>query len=490
MEKGEKEKTGILIIGLGHHARRVYLPTLHAATKAYNLKLFGVDLLDSREVVEEFCIAKNINIGRYYLKKFNSFHEVPLEVENLLNKLVSNNNIKAVIISTDPLNHKAYAKWALSKRLHILMDKPITTRRNLHKSLVEAEGIVEDYHELVDLYREVSKKDNIVFLINTQRRYEPGFEFVFERLKETSLKFNIPITSIQAMHADGVWIFPNEIVNQEVHPYNKGYGKVSHSGFHILDIAWQFYLAGQLNSKFPDKVEVLTSFLKPLGLYEQFNKEDYVKLFGGDYITKKDLATDLLLQSYRECGENDAFSIIRLLKNNNNICNISINLLHNSFSRRSWLNSHTDLYKGNGRVKHQFYSIQQGPFQCINIHNYQSTDNHDINDTNEFELGGKNHFEIHVFKNASMFNKNTEALEVIHSKDLEKITSKTKLQNERVKEEIVLSFLEKVNSGSNGDLKSSINSYDVPVKLMSSIYKSNILYQKGKNPLVSFNLQK
>lgn len=72
----------------------------------------------------------------------------------------------------------------------------------------------------------------------------------------------------------------------------------------------------------------------------------------------------------------DLSTIVTLKKDNVAIGNITINLLHNGFARRTWLNPGDDLYKGNGRVKHEHYSIQQDSFQNIQIHSYQSKDKH------------------------------------------------------------------------------------------------------------------
>ena len=84
-----------------------------------------------------------------------------------------------------------------------------------------------------------------------------------------------------------------------------------------------------------------------------------------------------LLKIYKEKNEAevDANSIISLSYNGIPVTNITLNLIHNGFSRRSWLNSNMkDLYKGNGRVRHEYHNIEQGCLQNIQIHSYQSKD--------------------------------------------------------------------------------------------------------------------
>lgn len=156
----------------------------------------------------------------------------------------------------------------------------------------------------------------------------------------------------------------NEVLTQESHRHFDGYGKVAHSGYHIFDMVWQLYEAGLVDKKRPDHLEIFSSSLSPAGLSIDLNEKDYQKYFGHTYES-----TGYSEKEYRNTvknyGEMDSFSTIRLLKNTENICNISINLLHSSFSRRSWAMPNMDRYKGNGRVKHQQFTIQQGPFNVF-----------------------------------------------------------------------------------------------------------------------------
>jgi hypothetical protein len=484
-------KLNIMIVGLGNHARRIYIPALHKLKNRFGISIFGIDLYPNKEFVGSYLAEKGIEIETVFLKPFKVKEKLPKNVSNFLDNIVKENNISAIIISTDPIAHKMYARWALTKGLHILMDKPISTRSGVVSSLTQANKIEKDYLELRNQYLKLQKTKDTFFLINTQRRYEIGFKKVFSLIREVSNKFNVPVTSIQAMHSDGVWIFPDEIVEQKCHPYNEGYGKCSHSGFHLFDIIWQFYKAGQVKGKKIDTAEVFTSFVTPDGTQRQINQSDYEKYFGDDYhkrFRRPDKDFDLIYQGY---GENDAFSIIKLLNQGHNVCNISINLLHNSFSRRSWVEPAKDLYKGNGRIKHQFYHIQQGPFQCIQIHNYQSNDKQDNNDLKDYELGGNNHFDIYVFRNEKMFGGNQKALKVIKLSELvakDNIDS-SRLYHETAKDQVILEFISSIN----GEIKkenstSSITSYHVPVQIMSSIYKSHINYKNNQNPLIKFKI--
>ncbi len=483
----------VMIIGVGFHAKRIYLPMLfkHEKDKYFKLK-FGVDLESKKQDIEQYLKSNGFKLDMAYFKAPHNIEGLSGENKNYLSRLVKENNITGVIISTEPLAHKDYALWAISQGLNVLMDKPISTRKNVSHDKKEAIGIYEDYKEILNAYLKLQNKKETVFSVNVQRRYERGYLKVFDLIKEVATKFNAPVTSIQAMHSDGVWIFPDEIVDQTYHPYNLGFGKGSHSSYHIFDIVWQIYKHGSVKGKTPDSARVYSSFLNPDGLLVQLKQNDYKEFF------KKDLEKGYLKRSdgelkklYKNYGEMDIFSVIRLEKKNVNVCNISLNLLHNSFSRRSWPKPNYDLYKGNGRVKHQYYNIQQGPFQCIQIHNFQSNDMQEKNTLADYSLGGNNHFDIYVFRNSKMFGEGEKALRVYNLKDLDTVKTfeDDKLFHETAKELVIIEFLDYLQ----GLIKltsmiSNITSHEVPVKIMSSVYESNVEFESGNNPIIKFDL--
>lgn len=485
----------VLIIGLGHHARRIYAPRLNAYSHKYPLTVVGaVELVFSKPTIDKYFQEKGFSFDMFYIDQpFDSRHGMPHDIKNQLNAIVKEKKVNAVVISTDPMSHKVYALWALKQGLHILMDKPISTRENVTSDLKEAQGINDDYQEILQAYNVLQEKKETIFTINTQRRYEIGYQKAFQLIREVADRFNAPVTSIQAMHADGVWIFPDEIVSQMCHPYSQGYGKCSHSGYHIFDIVWQFYSAGIIQSKKADEGEVMSSFIQPAGLLTQFSQEDFSSYFDKEFDELKKHETSELYDIFENYGENDAFSIVRLLKDNRAIANISINLLHNSFSRRSWAKAASDLYKGNGRIKHQYYHIQQGPFQCIQIHNYQANDKQDHNTVEEYQLGGNNHFDIYVFRNSRMFGRDTKPLEVYSLKDLDQDGSfdDSRLYHESAKDSVIVEFIEYILGNINKEnLLSNITSHEIGVKIMSAVYQSHINYMKYKTPLASFDIGK
>ena len=480
-----------MIIGLGPHSQKSYLPVLKELfSQGRSAVVYGVDLISQKETIDRYLLRISFDIPMFYLDQFQDRSSLPDFVENKLDEIVDENDVQGVIIATEPLVHKAYAKWALKKGLHILMDKPVSTRMNVVTDITEAKGIADDYLELLQDYRKLQDTKETIFSIMVQRRYDKCHEKVISLIKEVAEKFNAPVTSIQAMHADGQWRLPSEIVTQEYHPYCQGYGKCSHSGYHFFDIVYKYFSAGYREAKKPDSAEVFSSFVEPTGFLKQFGEKDYANYFGEEYKNVKKWSDEELEQLYRGYGEMDAFSIIRLMKDKTNICNVSLNLLHNSFARRDWILPGTDLYKGNGRVKHQYFQIQQGPFQNIQVHSYQVSDRSDSDTEHSSFWGGNSHFDIHLFRNIGMFSEGEKAFQQYSIKDIySEETSDDFHPNDFAKKRALLELLDFIEGRiQKKELISNIEDHFVPVHLMSSVYLSHIHQNRQKDPIIRFSL--
>jgi predicted dehydrogenase len=213
----------VILIGCGPHAQRVYLPAIQ---KIEGSEISLIVELDQQKELIRKVLKEDFYGDTYFTEWFED--RLPDKLFNYLELHIQKNNVEAVIIATEPLIHKAYAKWALSKGLNILLDKPITTRRNVVSEITQAEGILQDYEELLRDYKKLQEQKETVFMINSQRRFHKGFQFVIDKIREVKELTNCPINFIQAYHSDGQWRFPLEIVNQGYHPYCYGYGKASH----------------------------------------------------------------------------------------------------------------------------------------------------------------------------------------------------------------------------------------------------------------------
>lgn len=480
LKMSKTKSANIILIGCGPHSKRVYLPAIKNIEQL-NLKLV-VDLeSQSSSLVtslKEFPEAELILIQPFEIS-------LPPNLSNQLSKYVEANNISGVIIATEPLVHKAYAEWAIKNGLNILIDKPITARANAVSDLSCAKGILNDFLEILESYRNLQQERETIFMINSHRRFHKGFEFVKEKIKEVSEKTNCPVTYIQAYHCDGQWRLPNEIVTQEYHPYCFGYGKASHSGYHIFDSIYQFYKASEIESKVPETMEIFSSFIQPNGFISQLNESDYYKLFGEKYADVQSYNDEQLKELFSDFGEIDLSAIITLKKAEIAVANFNLNLLHNGFAGRTWIKPGVDLYKGNGRIKHESYNIQQGPFQNIQIHAYQATDKHDEKNGAEYYLGGKNHFEIYIFRNPLLTNDSIQPTVYTYKDIIENVNEESMISMERVKFSVVKEFAEYLlGKRTKASINSQIEDHIIPVQIMSGIYCSNIKSKNQGNNIV------
>lgn len=478
-------KANILLIGCGPHAKRVYIPILKEIEVEFDAKLRAiVDLKEKELDVSQYVEKFFDNIEYLYVDKFEPqyTHTLPEQVEMQLNEIVKKQKINGVIISTDPLNHMQYALWAQKQNLHILMDKPISTYENISNSINQAKQLKLDYELLMKNY-----SSDKIFIINSQRRFLPQFEIVQTLVNEIAQKYGMPITSMQSTHSDGQWRLPNEILTLKYHPL-LGWGKISHSGYHFIDMASKlvkdsFISAGK---KF-DELSVYSKFIRPSGLLKMQSQEDLAKIFGEGYNDIDNKTDDELLRLYKEHNEAeiDATALISLSHKGTPLTNITLNLLHNGFSRRAWLLPNTkDLYKGNGRVRHEYHNIEQGCLQNIQIHSYQSNDKHDINTESDFLIGGNNHYDIYIFRNSGIIG--GKPFKQITSKEIaqEYSLDKSKIMNELARYEAVKQFIEVIiGKRKINETKGNIIDHSLSVQLMSMIYESAINNSEILQPL-------
>jgi len=480
-------KINLLLIGFGPHAKRIYYPFCRQKEKLLGFKLaYGVDLLNKKEEIEDYLKRKGDCLPMYYVTDNNKKSNIlERDVMNSLNKIVDDYSIRGVIISTEPLSHVKYAAWALSKGLHILMDKPISACVGASVSETAALKINKDFKYLKKIYKKSKAKyGRVIFNLMAQRRYHPAFIKIRNLIREVFKKTNSPITSIQSFHSDGQWRLPSEIIDINYHSYNDGFGKCSHSGYHSLDIMPWLIETAESKSKHINNVDIYSSFLRPNDFISQINLNDYKKIF--HHFLKRNKYNEKTFRVItKKYGELDAFSQFSFKHNNDIITLGSLNLVHNGFSQRGWLEAKKDLYKGNGRVRHETHFIEQGPFQAISFISYQSEEINPKNKTRIYDVGGEYHLDVHVFRNASLFPEwkrytkfGTEDLNVSVTKEY------SRGHQEDARREAIIEYINLIK----GKIKISTSdfiSHERGTKLLSGVYMSATKKFIGKNPVVN-----
>ena len=217
---------------------------------------------------------------------------------------------------------------------------------------------------------------------------------------------------------------------------------------------------------------------------KQISLNDYEKFFGKEFRDVCKMSEQELMNNFNSCGEIDAEINLELLSEKQTVSLASLSLLHNSYSQRSWLLPNRDLYKGNGRIKHEEHTINIGPFLNLQVHSYQSKDKHAICNSDDNAPGGNNHFEIYIFRNSKIIGgKNFEKIQlqdIPSAKDF----STDSLFITQIKEKSITEWLNAIITPTNdSDMFSAFTDHKMSVSLMSGIYRSYCKKQIGLSPI-------
>ncbi len=477
----------LLLIGVGPHARSFYFPAMARERFRDELQIVAaIDLEGEREIVSAY-LQSTAPCCKPYFVPASAPGDMPAFLAERLDTIVREHTVDGVIIATDPLSHKLYVKWAIDRHLHILLDKPVTTRVDARLDEDAARGIRDDYEDILESYRRACCEKSFCLLLCVHRRYHPLINYGLDIIRMVSGQTGCPVTNIHCYHSDGQWRFPAEMLTQKHHSYYDGHGKISHSGFHFIDLLTRIWAAGEVSGKEADVVDVACAVVTPQGLLRQMQQGDYARLFGETYAKACTLPDSVLDKKFVRFGEIDAEVQVRFLREGVPIGLGNLSLLHNGFSRRSWIEPGPDLYKGNGRVKHEQHRVHLGPFLSLQLHSCQAKDRHDACGKGDQALGGNNHFEMWVFRNKDMIG--GEAVERVTMEDVSKTDafSNGRLHIDQVKEGVLKDFADVLCGRIQPEaVKSGIESHEMAVAMMSAIYCSAARDLEGKSVRVGF----
>lgn len=435
-------KKNIVLVGIGPHAKRIYLP--YFKKKKVNLALV-IELESKKNEIKKYLDEngfKNTKIFTINDKYKNNEHLPKIISSNLL-AICETLEISHFIIATEPKAHYMYLEFALENDFNVLTDKPISVVENM-TSLRSIEKVRKQYYEILKL----AKNSKGSCKVMCQRQYHKGYEKIKEILTKTIDEYQLPITNIDIFHSDGAWEMPHDMM-KENHPYKYGYGKLFHSGYHFIDLLSDFIklndsLGG--TKKIVDG-DVYSTICTPNDEMQFLNIEDYKQLFKNqdipNYYDENDNPT------FYKFGEKDYHGLLTFYnKDGFTITTANLNLLHNGISRRSWIET-KDFYKSNGRIRHERINIEIGHLLNIQVHSYQSKEISERTD-NEETIGGLEHFDIYFFNNPLI---DKEPFKEIHLGDMYSEKEKKEFlgYNELSREIFLTNFLN--DKDCKGDIK-------------------------------------
>jgi hypothetical protein len=471
----------IILAGLGPHARRIYYPLLEKYAGQYNISLpLIIDLQSQKDKIYTYLSGRKLQPENLFFVKDCSRNDETLDDRlcQTLNEITLKNQVDGIIISTEPKAHKPFALWAVDRNIDILMDKPISAPIGAGATIEAAQKVWLDYLEIADRL----KKSNSNLIVQCQRRSHPGYRLVKSYLIDFLKEYQIPLSYLDIYHADGMWSMPPELFNRENHPYKYGYGKLMHSGYHFIDLfTWLAEVNDLIEDKKPDSADL---YVKRFGGYDfmhQINKADYHKLFKSGKFAG--FFNPARLEAAKNLGELDVFILGQLKRGQAITTTASINLQQNSFCRRAWADLPEDVYKSNGRVRHERLNIQVANLLNIQVHSYQSYEVGKKEGVVE-GAGHEDHFDIYIFRNSDL----------VGGKPLEKFSLGEDIRrrhaqdpfywghNEKARESLLLDFLEGRPSPSHFATHAATN------KLLSKIYACIVSEQRGGLPHIVFEI--
>jgi predicted dehydrogenase len=471
----------LLIIGIGPHAQQNHLPvlaTLQARGRLGQIIGFDITSANSHQQQRLSGVPDVIHYTseQWGHKPNDEAAELPRSVAYELDRLVRRYHISGVIISCEPSYHSGYALWAIRKGLHTLLDKPTVMRLAASRDVGQARGILRDYNALADAYREARRSHPlIVSVVMCQRRYHPVYRYVLCLIDEVSARTGCSVTSMQSFHSDGQWRMPNELIDLSYHSFDRGYGKAAHSGYHFIDYLCTVISGGD-PSRF-DEVDLFANVTRPPDYLEQLGPGVHSRCFPCSSIyASADVLPHVALH-----GEVDAFVSLSFRRRGMAVALGSINLLHNGLSLRHKTAANPDLYRGNGRLRHESHIIEQGPFQAIYIRSYRSGDDH----RGPHQVGGSAHLELEVFRNNKLFP-DWKGYELVQVADND---SERQDQQAMARRNALEEFVRLVHGAQPpGSSLSDLLDHSLSSTLLAGIYQSMASRAEGGSPLVTVAL--
>lgn len=449
----------LILAGLGPHGRSTYFPLIEKCSREYGLTVpLVIEIEDQRQVVEAYLSDRDYTPERLIFLDPSQRSATTLapSLRTTLDALVDSAQADGIVIATEAKAHKAYAEWALTRGLDILMDKPITSPQNSSTDPEAARDILRDYDDLLRLHE--NSRSN--FVIQCQRRSHEGFLFVYSQIRDVLEEYGVPISYIDIYHADGAWYTTSEFCEREGHPYQYGYGKWMHSGYHFINLfEWFASLNDSLERHRADRLEFAVQATRPADAIHQLPTSNAARLNEPLPGVAREAEIARRMTGF---GETDAFLFGQLKKEHLVTTSFSVRILSTSFSRRSWDRLPADTFRSNGMVKHESVTVQLSHLMNVQIHHYQSYDRTEIEPLHT-GIGHYDHFDVLLFRNRGLIG--GESFEQVRFGPLVEGAHAPTLQD-KAREALFLDFLDRRASVSDFSTHRRTNA------ILAAVYES------------------
>ena len=385
------------------------------------------------------------NVKILPVSPFSNDGEMGKEDKNNLNRLIEQESINGVIITTEAIAHMPYLKLAVRKGIPCLVEKPLTSYNGISHDIGGAQQILKDY----DYLKKAVKESGSFVSIVSQRRWNKAFLFVKDRIEEVFDRYGVPVSLLRGAKNKGDWMGPKQLLTKENHPYKYGYGVLSHTGYHPIDIM-DFTISKISAELGVNRIEVFGQMSFPEDVYSG------IKNAGIFSENLEDLSIGGL-------GESSVNGVYSYFKNSTKVALVNIQVTNNGLCQKDFYQPEGHIWdRTPGTIRQESYTWTQGPFQEIDFELYQDkTGTHD----SLYEYGGDNYGLITIKRNGKKRN-----VERISIKEFETGTERAA---DTCLKEAISDFIDRLN-GAKIVPRSDLEYHEIPIKIESGLYQSAI----------------
>lgn len=341
----------ILIIGgSGTWSGQAYIPSIKQAKS--NVALVGI--LDP---INPYYSQKTISHFDYFTEHNVKWIKSKRDCdEELVKRYITKYGVDIVIISTPPKFHYEYTLVSLKCGADVICDKPIIATPAQSSSIDMALANIEKHRKLIQAIRESHnhKESRRCFVLTPLRRkLQETYTNIYNSVQLIKEIFGQDVTNISISHNDGVFRFDDEVeLKCGSHGYSDGFGKLTHTGYHILDVVAGFIEFGCDTQNVQCVCKIINCNTVGDMLKSKANRIN-AKLLHSKLKTED--VSDIALEA-----EMDVTISYTLYHNDKKFCNIIVDLIHCGKSNRT--RSHYDFnnYNDQGRTNELTMHIQQG----------------------------------------------------------------------------------------------------------------------------------
>lgn len=351
-------KRVLIIGGSGTWSGKAYIPSIKQS--ANDVLLVGI--LDpvnpyySEKTFSHFDYFKENDVK--WIKSERDFNEV------LVKQTIEKYDIDIVIISTPPKFHYEYTLISLKCGVDVICDKPIIATPAQSNLYENAFINIQKHNRLMQAINESYNQKasrRCYVLTPLRRKLQETYTNIYDSVRLVKETFNQDVTNILISHNDGVFRFDDEVeIKCGSHGYSEGFGKLTHTGYHILDVVAGFIEFGCDTENVQCVCKIINCNSVEDMLKSNSNKINARLLHS--YFQNENVSENALK------AEMDITISYTLYRNNEKFCNIIVDLIHCGKSDRTLRHYNFDNYNDQGRTNELTMHLQQGSlFSCQSI---------------------------------------------------------------------------------------------------------------------------